>query len=310
MKTWAVLGLVCGGLVVLAAGAGAVPMQPLAQTVERAYPGLATGLLSDATLMDLTPGVLVAAGPVQVTTKDLSDLVSNAPAALRPQVQKNAFYLVEQLATQRLLLLVARQAAAQAGKNVAGKADKDILDDYLKGIASRATVTDAEVQEYYDENKAAFGNATLPQVAAQVRQAAIEEKQGELVAEHIANLGKGIVSVVSASWAREQAVAGRGNPISQARASGRPTVVAFVAAGNPLCDKMAPILQAARAQYAAQANLLTVDLQQESILAARYGVLSAPAQIFFDKEGKEASRHSGLLSQEELEGELKELGVN
>jgi len=319
MRTRTIFGLVCGSLVALAAGAGAVPMQPMigqpmggpvAQTVEKAYPGLATGLLSEATLMDLPPGLLATAGPAQVTTKDLADLIAKAPAALRPQVQKNAFYLVEQLATQRLLLAFAKQAAAQGGRSVAGKADKDIIDDCLKGVASRATVTDDEVQEYYLENKEAFGNAPFQQVSAQVRQAALAENQSDVVADHIANLGKGIIAVVSASWAREQAAVGRDNPISRARANGRPTVVAFCAAGNQLSDKMAPILQAAVATYMGRANVVTIDLQQESILAARYGVLAAPAQIFFGRDGKEASRHSGLLSQEDLEGEMRELGAN
>ena len=49
---------------------------------------------------------------------------------------------------------------------------------------------------------------------------------------------------MSASWAREQAVLAKDNPVDKARASGKPSLVDFGAKGCIPCDMLAPILEA------------------------------------------------------------------
>jgi len=296
-------------LMVTAMGAWAAePKQ--ATTVEDAYPGLATGILAYATLGSPPPGVLVQAGAIQVTDNEVNNLQAKAHEPTRTQIRNNAFYLVEQMVTQRILLPIARQAAAQAGKNLAGKQDHEVIEEYLKSVGSQAVVTDAEIADYYNQNKAVFGNAALPQVNAEIKQMLIEDKQGDAIAAHIQNLGKAMVMVVSAPWAAEQSQLLTATPLEQARASGRPTLASFSApGGNPPADPTAPIVQAVLAKYAGKLNVVPVNVAQERIFAARYGVVAVPAQIFFDKDGKEESRHTGPLSQGDIEKTLKELGV-
>jgi thioredoxin 1 len=42
----------------------------------------------------------------------------------------------------------------------------------------------------------------------------------------------------------------------------------------------------------------------------RFGILSIPTQIFFDKEGREVYRHVGFLSEEAIVSQLKQMGVS
>jgi len=52
-----------------------------------------------------------------------------------------------------------------------------------------------------------------------------------------------------------------------------------------------------------------VHVQEEQVLAARYGIESIPVQVFFDKNGKEVFRHTGFFPQNEIEKKLTKMGV-
>jgi thioredoxin 1 len=53
-----------------------------------------------------------------------------------------------------------------------------------------------------------------------------------------------------------------------------------------------------------------INIGDEQILGARYGIRSVPTQMFFDKTGKEVSRNQGVLDEEELAKEVTKIGVN
>ena len=86
-------------------------------------------------------------------------------------------------------------------------------------------------------------------------------------------------------------------------------MVDFGASGCGPCDMMTPILEELRQAYGEQCNVLFVQVTEERVLTARYGIGSIPAQVFFDREGKEMDRHSGFYPKEEMVARLKELGV-
>jgi thioredoxin 1 len=286
------------------ASAPAAASQPAA--INDAYPGLASSGLTFARLADLPKGTFLKAGDVSIGEKEVADELVKAPKEVQDQLQKNAFFLLEQMATKALLL---KEAKADAGTTASTTDNRALIQAYLSKVAEKVQVSDDEIADFYKTNKDAVGGAELnkvkPQIVAYLRQ----QKQKELVARHIRALGQRTTIEVSAAWAREQAVLAKDNPVDKARASGKPSLVDFGSKGCKPCDMLAPILETLKKKYDGQANVLFVFVVQDQILAARYGVDAIPVQVFFDKDGKEVSRHVGFFPQEDIEKQMAEMGV-
>ena len=118
----------------------------------------------------------------------------------------------------------------------------------------------SEVAKFYEENKEACGGATLEQVKDQLKQLVLQQKQQDLVDEHVRTLGQRMSIEVSAAWAKEQAVLAKDNPVDKARSSGKPSLVDFGSTGCRPCDMLAPILETLKAKYAGKANVLFVHV--------------------------------------------------
>jgi thioredoxin 1 len=184
-----------------------------------------------------------------------------------------------------------------------------MIQKYFKRLVANVQVSDAEVAKFYEENKDACGGAALDQVKDQLRQLVLQQKQQDLVDEHIRTLGQRMRIEVSAAWTKEQAVLAKDNLVDKARGSGKPSLVDFGSTGCRPCDMLAPILETLKKKYAGKVNVLFVHVGQEQILAARYGIQTIPIQFFFDKDGKEVFRHVGFWPQAEIEKKLAEMGV-
>jgi len=286
------------------ASAPTATSQPTA--INDTYPGLASSGLTLARLTDLPKGTVLKAGDLSIAEKEVADEIAKAPKEVQDQLKKNAFFILEQMATRALLL---KEAKADAGKAAADADDRAIIQGYLGKLAEKVKVSDGEIADFYQNNKDAVGGAELdkvkPQIAAYLRQ----QKQQELVAQHVRAIGQRNVIEVSASWTKEQAVLAKDNAVDKARASGKPSLVDFGSKGCRPCDMLAPILETLKKKYDGQANVLFVSVVQDPILAARYGIDSIPVQIFFDKEGKEVFRHVGFFPQEEIEKQMVKMGV-
>jgi thioredoxin 1 len=275
-------------------------------SVNDAYPALASSGLTFARLADLPKGTVLKAGDLTVTEKEVVDEIAKTPKEVQDQLKKNAFFLLEQMATKALLL---KEAKADASKTAADADERALIQGYLGKLVEKATVSDDEIAEFYKANKDAVGGAELDKVKPQIAEYLRQQKQQELVAEHIKALGQRTTIEVSASWAKEQAALARDNPVDKARASAKPSLVDFGSKGCRPCDMLAPILETLKTKYDGKANVLFVSVVQEQILAARYGIESIPVQIFFDKHGKEVFRHVGFFPQEEIEKQMAKMGV-
>lgn len=97
--------------------------------------------------------------------------------------------------------------------------------------------------------------------------------------------------------------------ISQALASGKPTILDLGARTCIPCKKMAPILEALSTEYKDKANVLFVDVWEEKAAAKKFHVQMIPTQIFFDARGKEVKRHVGGMERDEILKELKAAGL-
>ena len=275
------------------------------------YPDLASSGLAYATLAELPEGTVLRSGSLEITQMKLDAEISKVPVNIRDQLKKNSFFLLEQMATQELLLAEAKAELTKAKKNLAGKTNQQILSEYLKGLTVKVKVkvTEGEVAAFYEENKAMFGGASLEQSRPQIKQYLLQQKKQEAVNRHIVTFGKRTKIEVDASWIERQAVLAKDNPVDKARNSGTASLVDFGADGCRPCDMMTPILKTLSTKYQGKLNVEFVHVRQEQILAARYGVQSIPVQIFFDKEGKEFFRHTGFFPQLEIEKKLAEMGV-
>jgi thioredoxin 1 len=279
------------------------------KTVESAYPGLASGVLTHAKLDNLPEGALLRAGEITISAKELDSKIDEAPVSLREQLKKNKFFLLEQIATEKLLLHTAKKDAAEKKKDLSGKTDREVIQQYLESLVSTIQVTDKEIVDFYEENKAMVGGIALEQVKDQIKDYLLGQKRQQAVYKHILTLGERVSISVSASWVKEQAVLAKDNPVDKARATGKPTLVEFGASGCGPCDMMQPILDALRKKYGEKLNIIFVHVGEEQILGARYGIQAIPVQVFFDKDGKEFFRHVGFFPQEEVEKKLAQMGV-
>jgi len=273
--------------------------------VEALYPGLASGVLTHARLVDLPEGVLLRSGDVSILASELAESLANAPESVAAELKKNALFVLEQMAEEKLIVHEARKSLGE--KEAAD--ESALIRSYLNDLLSGISVTDEEVLGLYRENTEMFGGAPFDQVKTYLRQQLVREKQQAATEDHIRTLGERTRVEVSAGWVKEQAALMRDNPVDRMRAGGKPSMVDFGSEGCVPCDMMAPILETVRKKYEGRVNILFVHVNEEQILAARYGIRSIPVQVFFDKDGKEVFRHTGFLPQEEIEKKLAEMGV-
>jgi len=293
--------------------AAAAPPQASAKTpiVNEAYPGLTSGCLTYARLTELPKGTLLRAGDLTLTEKDVADEIAKVSPDVQTQLQlkKNGFFMLEQIAGPKLIVQVAKAEAARTGEELPFTEERDIVEYHLGQVVGIVKVTDAEVEDYYRNNKDMFGDATLDQVWSNVRHYLLQEKEQKVMTEYIKTLGQRTPIEVSAAWVKDQAALAKDNPVDKARASGKPSLIDFGSTGCRPCAMMAPILEDLKKKHEGKANVLFVHVGEEQVLAARYGIKSIPVQVFFDKNGKEVFRHVGFFPQAEIEKKLTELGV-
>lgn len=273
-------------------------------TVEGTYPGLVMGILRHAQLASLESGVVLTAGDLKVSEVYLTGIVQNAESSLKAQLEKNLLFVLEQEITSKLLL----------NEALKGDTRKDIAPDkritsFLQGKAEKVTVSEGELRTFYEQNKDAIGGAPFDQVKDSLQGYLLNEKKQRAIAEYIERMGREALLRIDAAWLKKQYVPAMDNSVDRARHSGKPTMVEFGASGCRPCDMMQPILTNLRKKYRERLNVIFVQVRQEQILAARYGIHSIPVQAFFNGTGKEVFRHVGFFPQKQVEKIVARMGV-
>lgn len=269
------------------------------------YPTLTSRALQQARLTDLADDVLLQAEGVSITESDLMEELEQAPPEMREQLRKNAFFILGQKATTEILT-----AMAQNKMEEDSLPQDQLLKKYFDDITGDITVTDAEIEAFYDENRDMVGDAPLDQVKSQIEMHLEQQKQQQAIEDHISALGDKTTIAVDADWVAEQAKSTLDNPIDRARASGTPTFVSFGADTCMPCQQMKPFREAVAEKYGDRLNVVYVHVNQDQILASRYGVRGIPHVIFFDADGHEVHAQSGLMTQEQIEEWVQEIGVD
>jgi thiol-disulfide isomerase/thioredoxin len=273
------------------------------KTIEDLYPGLASDVLKAATPAKLPKGTLLTAGGLTIKESEITKMIRQSEPAVRKQITKNAFFLLENRATKGLVL----QEAKKAGF-VKGGEDQTITNFFSERIKVPA-VSDEEIKIFYDQNKEIIGNSPLEQVRAMLKDYLDQQKRQGAVHQFILTLGQRTTIRVNEDWVKKQSTLALNNPVDRARRSGKPTLVEFGANGCVPCDMMTPILADLRKRFPDKLNVLFVHVGQEKILGARFGIEVIPVQAFFDKNGQEVFRHTGFFPQADLEKKLTQLGL-
>jgi len=274
--------------------------------VEETYPGLSLGMLKNAKLTKMKPETLAEAGDAQITSAQLQSMISELPPEFLPQLKKNLIFLLEQRVAKTVLI----QEAKSAGVPTEGAADEDVIQALALHVTKSATVPEEDVQKFFDANKTMIGDAPYEEVKEPIQAMLLQEKQQEALNAYLEQLERRVDIRVNRDWFEEQSRLARDNPVDKARSSGRPSVIQFDAATSPTGAMMLPFLEGLQKKYPETLNVVFVNLGEEQILGARYGIREAPTQVFYDKSGKEISRNAGIFSEEELAQQVAKIGVN
>ena len=278
-------------------------------TVEQLYPNLASGVLTYAKTSTLPEGILLKTDGIEIAQKDIEQAIMQQPEQLRQELKKNAFFVLEQEASGKLLKILAQKHLSRQGKNTSSLTDQQTLGAYFDDLTKDVAVTDEDVETFYKENESVFCGTPLESVRKQIVSYVLQDKQQRFVDQYIETLGQRMEIVVSDSWTKQQAANAKDNPLDKARATGKPTLAIFSASSCCGPDKMIPVRNALLKEYDSSINIVYIEPQKEQILAARYGIRSIPTQVFFDSKGKEFYRHSGFWLQEDIADKLNEMGV-
>jgi thiol-disulfide isomerase/thioredoxin len=275
-------------------------------SVEETYPGLSSGMLKTAKLTKLKPETLAETGDARISSAQLQAMLGELPPELLPQLKKNLIFLLEKQVAKAVLV----QEAKSAGVPTDGASDDDVLQAFAEHVTKSVTVPEEDIQKFFDANKAMIGETPYEQVKEPIRAMLLQEKQQEALNAYLVQLEQRVDIRVNRDWFEEQSRLARDNPVDKARSSGKSSVVQFDAPASPPGQTMQPFLEGLQKKYPETLNVVFVNLGEEQILGARYGIREVPTQVFYDKTGKEISRNTGMLSAEELAQQIAKIGVN
>jgi thioredoxin 1 len=115
--------------------------------------------------------------------------------------------------------------------------------------------------------------------------------------------------LLSATAAHAELLSATTAMVNQTLVSGKPTVIDLGARTCIPCKKMAPILEGLSREYQGKANVLFIDVREDSAAGDRFKVRMIPTQIFFNAQGNEVNRHIGFMDKADLIKGLKEAGL-
>lgn len=98
--------------------------------------------------------------------------------------------------------------------------------------------------------------------------------------------------------------------LEEALSNGKPTLAEFGSTNCTSCKMMKIILDELAVKYEDRLNFVIVSVYRHRDLARQYRIMSIPTQIFFDSDGNEVLRHTGVLFEESIIAQLNEMGID
>ncbi len=142
------------------------------QTVEELYHGLASDALKSATLSKLPKGTLLTSGSLNIKESELTREINQSDSALHKQLIRNAFYLLEKMATKQLVL----QEAYKAGHKPGDEEEKTIT-KFLSEKVKPGNITEGELKNFYVQNKGMIGSASFEETRDLLKHLLTQQKR-------------------------------------------------------------------------------------------------------------------------------------
>ena len=75
------------------------------------------------------------------------------------------------------------------------------------------------------------------------------------------------------------------------------------------CKMMIPVMEELESNYSDQMIVEFINTAENPEKSAEYGINLIPTQIFYDKNGKELTRHTGYISKEDIFSTFLQYGI-
>ncbi len=274
--------------------------------VSAKHPGLTTGILREAQLGELPEGGLLRVGDWTLTEAMVKERMSTLPEPMQKQSENYLFIIVEGMATEEILT---REAAGDAATPPTEAELRKLTQTYFEKVVGEVSVSPEEIQIFYDENKELFTDRGFDEVKSAVEGHLKQTKQEEAWEEHIGGMGLRVPIIANASWVEEQARRLKDNPVDRARTGGKPTLANFSADWCAPCRALKPTLISLQERYGEKVSFVLQNVDEDPFLAHRFSASSVPLLIFYDKDGNEKHRSTGVMTEEEILQQFKILGV-
>lgn len=120
-----------------------------AQREKEAFPDLPTGTLTYAQLGPLPSNMLLRAETVEITAGDLGKAIEAAWYAPAEQLRELPFFVLEQEAAQKILLVLARKEWTKSETKGKEPSETELVEAFLRKAIGTVEVTDSEITDFY-----------------------------------------------------------------------------------------------------------------------------------------------------------------
>jgi thioredoxin 1 len=252
----------------------------------------------------------------KISLKYLQQELNKLPEEMRKNFKDDYPGFLEELIGKEVMLQEAKSLKIDAISEVKSRIAQDknnkdniIIEELLKReVLPNVQVNEDEMKAFYNERKGSMEGLTYEQMKSQIYEVLIGQKQRDAVDSYISNLRSLAKIIYNDKW-RKGEDAKIKNPIDEALKNKLPTMVDFGAGTCIPCIQMKPIITELQAEYKNKANILLIDVKEQSLLARKYKIMLIPTQIFYDTDGKETNRHIGFFPKDSILINLKQAGL-
>jgi thioredoxin 1 len=252
----------------------------------------------------------------KISLKFLKQELEKLPLEQQENYTEDYPAFLEEVINQELFRQEAIQQRLDTIPEVKAKIKQDksmrnniLVDELLeREIRSKIQVSEDEMLNYFKTKREEMKGFTYQQMKIQIFQTLLNQKQSNAIKLYVADLRSRAKITYNEKW-RKSEEAKTNNPIKQALKNKLPTMVDFGAGTCIPCIQMKPIIAELQKEYENRANILIVDVNEQSLLTRKYKIMLIPTQIFYDTEGKETNRHIGFFPKDSILINLKQAGL-
>jgi len=276
---------------------------------------LAAGVGVYLLVQSLDKDWILAVNGEKMSTETFKSELAKLEPAYQDLLREDPDKFIEGFINHTLLQQAARkEVGAPQG---AGEGNPPAIQVYLeKKMASLPPVGEEAVKRFYEEKKDRLGGQNKEAVAPMIKAMLEQQQRYEFMEKLITDLRKQSKVEVNEKALRQLATSTAGSETQteadfrKAVSGGKPMVVDFGSNSCIPCRQLRPVLQKVRQTYTGKVEVLVIDIRDNKQLADEYHIQVIPTVVFFDRRGKEVSRHQGFMSEEAIKAQLAQMGVS